>query len=377
MVPGARYGGRGMALWPAPVWLSAALDAALLVWVVTRPGGGAVARAALVAAVAWAAKLAALVALGLDPGFGAMHVVYLDAVVALPIAGAALVWRAGRRGRWLLRLAGLACLALAPVGAYASFVEPSRLAVERATVRVPAERAGSEPVRIAILADLQFTRVGEHEREAVERAVALRPDVILLPGDVHQGEWSALREELPEIRALLRRLGAAAPAVMVQGDVEDVTEARLVTEGTGVELLVNELRTIGVRGRRIAVAGLELDYRSPGAFAAVGRLERLRGREAVRILLAHRPDPVLDLRPGTRVDLVVAGHTHGGQVQLPLIGPPITATKVPREVAGGGLHSLGGGRRIYVSRGIGLERVQAPRVRFGAVPEVSLLTLAG
>jgi predicted MPP superfamily phosphohydrolase len=72
--------------------------------------------------------------------------------------------------------------------------------------------------------------------------------------------------------------------------------------------------------------------------------------------------------------LLVAGHTHGGQVQIPFFGPPITLSRVPRSVAAGGFHSLDG-RAIYVSRGIGNERGWAPRVRFLAPPEVSLLTL--
>ncbi len=95
----------------------------------------------------------------------------------------------------------------------------------------------------------------------------------------------------------------------------------------------------------------------------------------MRILLAHRPDAGLELRRGTRVDLTVAGHTHGGQVAPPLLGPLVVASAVPRHVGAGGLHDLGGGRRIYVSRGIGMERGHAPPLRIGAPPEVSLLTL--
>ncbi|HTE06996.1 MAG TPA: metallophosphoesterase, partial [Planctomycetota bacterium] len=75
-----------------------------------------------------------------------------------------------------------------------------------------------------------------------------------------------------------------------------------------------------------------------------------------------------------RVDLVVAGHTHGGQVRLPWIGPLITLTAVPRAVAGGGLHELNG-TPLYVSRGVGHEQGDAPRVRFLCPPEISLLTL--
>jgi uncharacterized protein len=61
-------------------------------------------------------------------------------------------------------------------------------------------------------------------------------------------------------------------------------------------------------------------------------------------------------------------------VLLPLVGPLATASRVPRDVAAGGLHELEG-RRVYVSRGVGVERGQAPRLRIGAVPDVSLITL--
>ena len=66
--------------------------------------------------------------------------------------------------------------------------------------------------------------------------------------------------------------------------------------------------------------------------------------------------------------------SNGGQVVVPAYGPPITLSRVPRDVAAGGLHDLGG-RRIYVSRGIGMERIQAPRLRLFCPPEISVLTL--
>jgi predicted MPP superfamily phosphohydrolase len=233
---------------------------------------------------------------------------------------------------------------------------------------------GERPLRIGVLADLQCEEVGDHEREAVDRMMAERPDLILLAGDYHQGSGDKLDEQLPALRALMRRLDAPGGVFAVQGDVESVAEARRVMAGTGVRLLANEVERVRVGDRRVSVAGIELDYRSRGAGRTLAQLEHARGEADIRIALGHRPDAVRRLSPDTRVDLTVAGHTHGGQVQLPVLGPLTIASRVPRQVGAGGLHELGG-RWIYVSRGVGAERAQAPRLRLGAVPEVSLITL--
>jgi predicted MPP superfamily phosphohydrolase len=302
-----------------------------------------------------------------------MHVVWLDLVVVAPLAAVVGLVMAGRRLGRLPRAGALALGCLAPVGAYASLVEPERLQLERAEVELRPERVGERPLRIGVIADLQCEEVGRHEREAVDRLMAQRPDLILLAGDYHQGSEAKLAEQLPALRALIGRLRAPAGVYAVQGDTESLREARRVMAGTGVRLLVDEIHGVRLGDRRITLAGLRREYWSDAARATVAALERPRSRSDVRLLLAHRPDAVR-LQTRSRVDLTVAGHTHGGQVQLPLVGPPTTASRVPRDVAAGGLHELEG-RLIYVSRGVGVERGQAPRLRLGAVPEVSLITL--
>ncbi|MDQ3608021.1 MAG: phosphohydrolase [Actinomycetota bacterium] len=352
---------------------SAAIDVALALWVALRRGRGRrIGRQGGLALALWVAKLWLLVQVGMDPFLGYMHVLWLDLVLAVPAFGLALAATGcGRRHRAV----GLAGLALALMGVWGSFVAPGRLMLERESVALPAARAGDRPITVGVLADLQFERVGEHEREAVDRLMALRPDVIVLPGDVHQGSPGLLREELPAIRELLSRLRAPGGVWFVEGDHEDQSEARLITAGTRVRLLDAETATITVGDRRLTIGGVGLRYRSAGARDVVSRLERASGDDDVRLLLAHRPDTAFLLPPRPRTDLVVAGHTHGGQVALPFVGPLMAFTDVPLSVAAGGLHDLGQARRIYVSRGVGVERGQAPRVRLNVPPEISLLTL--
>jgi predicted MPP superfamily phosphohydrolase len=355
--------------------LSAAVDVVVLcgaVWWGLRraPATARVLGALAAAGVVLAVKGLVLIELGLSVPFGVMHVAWLDLVVAVPLAGVVALL-GGARGA--LRAGAVAACCLAPVGAYASFVEPERLQLERAVTRLAPERVGERPLRIGLIADIQCEEVGAHEREAIERVMAERPDLILLAGDYHQGSTDKLRGELPALRRLMRSLSAPGGVFAVQGDTEDVAEARAVTAGTGVRLLVNEVARVRLGDRRIAIGGVERSFWTSAARATVERLEQRPGDADVRLLLSHRPD-VVRVVGGARVDLILAGHTHGGQVQLPLIGPPTTASGVPRDVAAGGLHRLDG-RRIYVSRGVGVERGQAPRLRLGAVPEVSLITL--
>jgi predicted MPP superfamily phosphohydrolase len=97
----------------------------------------------------------------------------------------------------------------------------------------------------------------------------------------------------------------------------------------------------------------------------------LDARSAFQIILGHGPDFALgDLQ----ADLLLAGHTHGGQVQLPLVGPLITLSRVPRAWASGRTE-LPGNRTLIVSRGVGLERDIAPRLRFLCRPELVVIDI--
>jgi predicted MPP superfamily phosphohydrolase len=257
---------------------------------------------------------------------------------------------------------------------WVSWIEPYRLEVVRADVALAAEREGREPITVGVLADLQTTSVGDFEREAVARLVAAEPDVIVIPGDVFQGEYERFDEVLPAFRELFAGLHAPGGVYFAPGNCDGAYPYERLFDGTDVQVLVNEWVEVKVRDRRLTIAGSDWWFRDPGPRQFARELEALPGDGDVRLLVSHFPGTVHNLRPGTRVDLVIAGHTHGGQVQLPLFGPPLTLSFAPRRVAAGGLHVLDG-KRVYVSRGVGMERKQAPRLRFLCRPEVTVLTL--
>jgi predicted MPP superfamily phosphohydrolase len=305
--------------------------------------------------------------------FLCIHLVYLDTFVLLPLMGIVLLRRKDVVLTKSVRGACLASLALVPIGLYSSFVEPYMLVTERTTVALSPKRAGIDPITIGVLADIQCISITDRERDAVARIMAAQPDLILIPGDLVQLGGRDLDRVIDDFRALLAPLDAPLGVYFVQGNCEAKKKASVLLEETRVKFLDNEIVELRHGDRRITLCGVDLEFSAP-ARDVLRQIETSPGDDDVRIVVAHRPDVMYALPSGSRVDLVVAGHTHGGQVQLPFYGPPITLSEVPRNVAAGGLHELEG-RRIYVSRGLGWEHDCAPRVRFLAPPEVSLLTL--
>ena len=340
-------------------------------------GASAVIRAVLAGAGAGMVGLFVLEATTDVEFFGIVHLGYLGATVSIPMVGVAVLARSHGRphGRWALPF-GAALLVPALVGFYATHIEPYRLREQRVVVSVDAARTGHDHIRIAVLADLQMTHVGSFERKAIDRLLATKPDVILVAGDLFQSPEPAFLHWLPKVQALLGKLRAPGGVFVVQGDVDGFDRAnRIFAHNPDAHVLDDELVRVEVRDRVLRIAGTRLTYDSRAADTVRRRLDAMPEDGSIRILLSHRPDTVSSLPPSSRVDLTVAGHTHGGQVVLPGFGPLMTLTAVPRAVAAGGLHTLDG-NRIYVSPGVGVERLQAPQIRFADRPTIGVVDLA-
>jgi hypothetical protein len=246
------------------------------------------------------------------------------------------------------------------------FVEPYYLEVTE--TQVVTDTPAREPLRVVVLADVQTDRFGEFEDDVARRVARLDPDLVVMPGDLLDVAPEHYREALPGALAFLEKLEARHGVFFVEGDHDLVVEHY---RRGGVSVLDNEIAELDIGGRTVALAGTELNYTTEEAAEAIEALEDHPAE--LKLLLAHRPmTATVAPRENSEIDLVVAGHTHGGQISLPLLGPPITMSPIPRRIAAGGLHSLGG-RALYVSRGIGMGRDVAPRVRLGARPEISLL----
>lgn len=306
--------------------------------------------------------------------FAMAHAAYLAITVSLPMLAVGLLGWSWRRGAATWVRPALAVLLLpVPVGIYATHVEPHWLRVDHLEASVDRRRAGDDAVTVGVIGDLQTSGVGDHERRAVREVMAAAPDVILLPGDLFQGRRSDRDTE--ELRALLGELRAPGGVYFVQGDCEGGGGYHELLAGLDITILDDEVVETRVGDRTLRIGGTRLRYGTPTADAVRAELLATPDDGALTILLSHRPDTVLRLPDDSRIDLTVAGHTHGGQIVAPFVGPLMTLSDVPRDIARGGLGRLDG-NAIYVSPGVGLERGHAPQVRLGNRPAVAILTLA-
>jgi uncharacterized protein len=249
--------------------------------------------------------------------------------------------------------------------ARSAFSEPFMLTVEHHAIYLRRLPEAFEGFRIVHLSDIHHSPFTS--REQIERAVnaanRLQPDIIALTGDYisHERRFAAPCAEL------LGRLRARNGVFAVLGNHDHWTDAALITDlfrAEGITVLINQGMRFEKDGEAFWLAGV--DDTMVGLEDLPLALAGSRDEE-LKLLLAHNP---IILRRAARagVDLVLSGHTHGGQVTL---RSERSASGRPRRRL---LRGLGrqGETQIYVTRGLGT--VVLP-VRYGCPPEVSLLEL--
>ena len=267
------------------------------------------------------------------------------------------------------RLAAGAALIGAGGLLYAREVEPRRLEVVRPELTLPRLAAAFDGYRIVQIGDLHlddWSRPARLNRVA-EMVNAERPDLVVVTGDF--ASYSARRLDTGRLVGGLRRLSARDGVLAILGNHDYLTDVKLIRRcirEAGLTELLNAFVTLGRGDSRFHVAGIDdvMEGRS--------RLDLvLRGLPAsgAAILLAHEPD-FADVAAATgRFDLQLSGHSHGGQVRVPVLGRAVLPPFSQRYTRG--LHRVGG-MLVYTNRGLGTVHA---RLRFGCRPEITALTL--
>lgn len=257
---------------------------------------------------------------------------------------------------------GIISLALPIVAIETFLIEPYTITVRHETLVSPKIK---RPIKLLVLADIQTDVIGEYERKVLARAMQEKADLIILCGDYIQTEPSRDPVLCAKFRTLLKDIKLDAPlgVYVIQGDMEWEPNWQEIFSGLPYELFP-QTRTI--EKGDFVFTGLTLyDSRS---------ILKLPDQKKFHIVAGHAPDYSI-MKPNA--DLFIAGHTHGGQVQLPFLGPIITGSILPRSQAAGCFTQISQNPKKYlmISRGIGMERLDAPRMRFLCLPEIVVIDL--
>lgn len=318
-----------------------------------------------------------------EPDFGLIQKAYDFNLKELPILlflvsllywGLSLSWAGLRRQ---LRISALLFLFLSVdlwmLRYYVTHVEPERLVVRRIRLETPKLQ---EPVRLLHISDIQAGAVGPYQRKIFEKIQELEPDIILNTGDYLQIVPPAtFKEELPK---LIHLIGEANPAFGTYGVFGD-TELELYRvpseELKPLQLLSSRSTVIDLGSGKLSLHGLSLFQSKNYEWAERTITDWLKQSEEdeFRILMGHSPNYAMGVSE-LPIDLCLAGHTHGGQVRLPFIGPLTTYSEVPDEWARG--FRRVGIPYLNVSAGAGSNRRHGlPPIRFNCPTEMTLIEL--
>ena len=241
------------------------------------------------------------------------------------------------------------------------FIEPYRPSVEK--VDILTAKLKKTNLRIVQISDLHCDQKERSESKVVEIINALKPDVIIFTGDAINAP-----EALPVFKKTMLKLKAGLGKFAVRGNWDARYWSNLdLFGGTGFRILNNENVKLTKEGEEFYLCGL--DYLSPQN--GPGLLEAVPTAQ-LRIFLYHTPDLIAAIE-AAGADLYLAGHTHGGQIRLPVYGAIVTFSRYGKKYESG-RHQVGK-TILYVNRGIGMEGGIMPPVRFFCPPEITVLEI--
>lgn len=236
----------------------------------------------------------------------------------------------------------------------------------------------TQSCRVVFLTDLHLREYGADNCELVQDVRSLAPDLILLGGDfVTYGEGT----DYDNMLSLFRQLSEIAPVCGVLGNHEDElyfldNDRELVEKFTaaGVTVLRNQEARYTIHDNVISILGVEgspADFSNYGASTFMDSVEPQTDYD-LRICLAHVPTYFPEHLENYSFELGLAGHTHGGIVRLPKIGPLYTSEEGFLPDYAGGSYTLANNATLIVSRGLG-DSSRAPRIN--NVPELSVIDI--
>jgi len=270
-----------------------------------------------------------------------------------------------RKRKWVrITAAAAAFLALAAI-ADAFFIEPDWVVEER--LAFVSEKIKSS-VRIVQISDLHMEGFGKRHEKALNITRAAKPDIIVLTGDYLNGNRM---EYLPDLLKFVKGLDAPRGIYAIEGNFEFSQNPAEALRKAGVVMLCNDSVRFDDIG--LNIAGLRCTWDLRDQDIKFLRETEEAGGHNCSIILSHYPNHIEEPELSF-ADIYLCGHTHGGQVRVPLWGAVVTLSKLGKKYECG--HYEYGDMEIYVNRGIGMEDGAIPRVRFLCRPEVTVINIS-
>ncbi|EHU5028391.1 metallophosphoesterase [Enterococcus faecalis] len=250
---------------------------------------------------------------------------------------------------------------------YAWKIEPNLVHVNQVTLGKKNQR---EPLNVVQLSDIQVSEFYETKRldKVIKKVNREKPDIIVFTGDLFDNYAKNPQQKEPMIEKL-KQLQATIGKYAVWGNHDYGGGASAVydevMEASGFTVMKNQGETVTLAdGRRLFIGGLDDSLLgNPSVSETLSYLETY----DYALLMTHEPD-VADAFVGTGTQLVLAGHSHGGQIWIPFY--PIT--NVLAEKYTRGLYQLDQETQLYVNTGLGTTAIHA---RFGVIPEITHFTI--
>ncbi|MGC9396647.1 MAG: metallophosphoesterase [Anaerolineae bacterium] len=262
---------------------------------------------------------------------------------------------------------------LSAIAIYATWIEPFRLGITQQTYHPPQWNESTPSLRVLHISDLHFEGPSPREDALMAQVSTLAPDLILLTGDYLNLSSVYDPDAQAGVRDLLAQLHAPLGVYAVTGSpvVDVVGIVPEIFAGLDIHWLDDESHTIQHNEYLLHLLGVRTTYNEARDAAALQRLMQAAPHNALTLLLYHTPD-LMPEAARLGVQLYLCGHTHGGQLRLPFYGALATSSRWGKKYEMGLYRE--GNSTLYVSRGLGMEGLGAPRARFLAAPEIILWT---
>lgn len=277
-----------------------------------------------------------------------------------------------KRGKRFLKAAGIVAALLVLLASWAFVIEPNRLVVHEETIALAHWPSALNGLRIAAIADVHAGSPfidADKLRLLVQRTNETKPDVIVLLGDyMVEDSWHSKQTAPEAIAEALKGLQAPLGVFAVLGNHDwsyNGTKVRTALESQGIRVVDNDVVRLERNGQPFWLVGIADAWSQTDDIA--GTAKKIPTGEPA-IALTHNPDILPRFPPAFQ--LTLAGHTHGGQVNLPFLGRRIVPSEFGQRYAAG--HIEEEGKHLFVTTGIGTSIFP---VRFRVPPEIAVLTL--